>query len=102
MLQITTTAGTKEEAEKIADYLLEKRLAACVQILGPVTSKYWWKGKKEISEEFVCFIKTKKEFYPKVEKAIKEVHSYENPEIIAMGIDQGSKEYFDWIQKELK
>jgi|SRR3989344_988981 len=100
-IQVLTTTATKEDAEKIADHLLEKRFAACVQIIGPINSKYWWKGRRETSKEFLCLIKTKKELYPKVEKAIKKMHPYENPEIIAIHIERGSKDYFDWIQKEL-
>jgi len=100
-IQIGTTAGSRSEAEKISRTLVERRLAACVQILGPITSTYWWEGKIEQSEEFLCLIKTRGDKYSAVETAIKEVHSYKVPEILAVPIAFGSSDYIDWVAKEL-
>ena len=100
-IQITTTTETKEQAENIAQHLVETKLAACVQILGPITSIYRWKGKVENAQEWLCLIKTRDNLYAKVEAAIKSVHSYETPEIIAVPIIKGSKEYLHWIDDEL-
>lgn len=100
-IQVLTTTEKKEEAEKIAKILVEKKIAACVQIFGPITSTYWWKEKIEKAEEWLCFIKTKKNLYDEVEKAIKEIHSYEVPEIIAIPIISGSKEYLEWLNCSL-
>ena len=83
----------KEDTEKIAKALVEKRLAGCIQIVGPIGSTYWWKDKVETAEEWLCFIKSKKSLYDELEKAIKEIHSYEAPEIIAMPIVRRSKDY---------
>jgi periplasmic divalent cation tolerance protein len=99
-LQVTTTTETKEQAEKIAKYLVEKKFAACVQIVGPITSIYRWKGKVEEAHEWLCLIKTRDVFYDRVEKAIKKLHSYETPEIIAVPIVKGSKEYLNWLDDE--
>ena len=99
-IQITTTTETKEEAEKIAQYLVVEKLAACVQIAGPITSIYRWKGKVENTQEWLCLIKTREELYDKVETAIKKLHSYETPEIIAVPIIKGSKEYLNWLDDE--
>lgn len=101
-IQVFTTAGTREDAEKIAAALAGKRLAACVQVFGPISSTYWWKGKLEKAEEWGCFIKSTADLYTRIEKALKEVHPYENPEIIVTPIVAGSKEYLDWVKKETK
>ena len=101
-IQITTTTETKEQAEKIAQYLVETKLAACVQVTGPITSIYRWKGKVENAQEWLCLIKTQDDLYGKVEAAIKSLHSYEIPEIIAVPIVKGSKEYLKWIDNELE
>jgi periplasmic divalent cation tolerance protein len=96
-IQITTTTETKEEAQKIANYLVEQKLAACVQITGPITSVYRWKGKVENTQEWLCMIKTREELFSKAETAIKKMHSYETPEIVAVPIVKGSKEYLIWL-----
>jgi periplasmic divalent cation tolerance protein len=99
-IQVTTTTESKEQAQAIARHLVEARLAACVQISGPITSTYRWKGKLETAEEWLCLIKTRKSLYPELEMAIRSLHSYETPEIIAVPIVQGSKEYLRWIDDE--
>lgn len=99
-IQVTTTASTKDEAAKIAAALLEQRLAACVQVVGPIESHYWWKGKIERSGEWLCIIKTVRKRYPAVESAILANHSYEVPEIVACPIEGGSELYLDWLHRE--
>ena len=101
-IQISTTTETKEQAQKIAQYLVEAKLAACVQITGPITSIYRWKGKVENAQEWFCLIKTTDDLYNKVEAAIKDLHTYETPEIIAVPIVKGSKEYLKWIDDEAR
>lgn len=99
-IQISTTTDSKEQAQKIAKYLVEKKLAACVQINGPIESIYRWKGKVENAQEWLCLIKTREDCFSKVEAAIKKIHPYETPEIIAVPIVKGSKEYLNWLDKE--
>jgi len=101
-IQVFTTTEKKEDAEKIAKVLIERRLAGCIQIVGPIVSTYWWKNNVEKAEEWLCFIKSKKTLYDELEKAIKEIHPYETPEIIAMPIVCGSKDYLEWLKSELK
>ena len=101
-IQVLTTAGSEAEAEEIAAALLEQRLAACVQALGPVVSRYRWQGKLERGEEWQCLAKTEAALYDRVEAAIRAVHSYEEPEIIAIPILTGSKGYLDWVSAEVK
>ena len=96
-LQATTAAGSREEADRIATALVERRLAACVQIVGPVQSVYRWQGQVERSEEWLCQIKTTRQHYAAVEAAIRELHSYECPEIIATPIVAGSAAYLQWM-----
>lgn len=101
-IQVTTTVSNKEEAEKISQTVIEKRLSGCVQIIGPITSTYWWKQKIETSEEWLCIMKSRADLYQELESAIKQVHSYDVPEILATKIAKGSKNYLRWLEKELK
>ncbi len=101
-LQVITVAGSKEEAERISQTVVENRLAGCGQVLGPVTSTYWWKGKIDKTEEWVCLIKSRTDLYEELERAIRQVHSYEVPEILAMPIATGSKSYLNWLESELE
>ena len=99
-IQISTTTETKEQAQKIARYLVEQKLAACVQITSPIESIYRWKGKVETTSEWLCLIKTCQSLFDKVEAVIKKLHPYETPEIIAVPIVKGSKEYLAWLNNE--
>ncbi|HUX35865.1 MAG TPA: divalent-cation tolerance protein CutA [Candidatus Paceibacterota bacterium] len=100
-IKIYTTVAKKSDAERIAKILSEKKLSACTQIAGPITSVYKWKGKLEKSKEWMCSAKARKGDYKKIEKAIKEIHPYKLPEIIALPIVGGSPEYFNWMRKEI-
>lgn len=100
-IQVTTTTKKKEDAEKIAISLVERKIAACAQIAGPIISIYRWKGKIETAEEWQCVIKSRKNLYDEIEKAIRAVHTYEVPEIIAVPIVAGSVDYLEWIDGEL-
>ncbi|MGD9022611.1 MAG: divalent-cation tolerance protein CutA [Deltaproteobacteria bacterium] len=101
-LQVVTTTQNREDANKIARLLVEKRLAACVQLCGPIESIYWWKENLETTAEWICYIKTHRNLYDKVEEAIKTIHPYETPEIIALPIVSGSHEYLEWIGHETR
>jgi len=100
IIQVSTTIDKKEDAERISKAIVENRLAACVQISGPITSIYWWKDNMEETEEWLLTMKTRKEIYPRLEQAIKNFHPYEVPEIVAVPIIAGSKDYLDWVEKE--
>lgn len=95
-----TTFARKEEAENVAKTLLKEKLAACVQLI-PIESKYLWQGKIEESKEILCLIKTKEKLFNKLEKRIKELHSYSVPEIIMLRIEDGNKEYLKWLEENL-
>jgi periplasmic divalent cation tolerance protein len=96
-VQVLTTAGSEEEAGRIAAVLVERRLAACVQVVGPIVSRYRWQGAIEEEREWQCLAKTTYAAYDAVEAAIREAHSYEEPEIIATPIVAGSAAYLAWI-----
>lgn len=100
-IQVLTTAGSEEEAGSIAEMLVERRLAACVQVVGPVVSRYRWQGAIEEGREWQCLAKTTRAAYESVEATIREVHSYDEPEIIATPIVAGSTGYLAWIENEV-
>jgi periplasmic divalent cation tolerance protein len=100
-VQVLTTAGSEEEAERIGTALLEQRLAACVQTLGPIVSRYRWQGKLEREQEWQCLAKTEARLYEEVEAAIRAVHSYEEPEILAIPVLAGSRGYLEWVSSNL-
>ena len=82
---------------RIAEALVEQQLAACVNVLAPCTSVYRWGAKLEQAEELPLLIKTREALYPAVERAIRALHPYELPEIIAVPIERGLPEYLDWV-----
>lgn len=99
-IQVITSVDSEEKAEEIARKLLEQRLAGCVQVLGPIKSRYWWEGKLEEAQEWLCLIKARASDYKAIEASIKEVHPYTVPEILAMPITQGNPDYLDWLRRE--
>ncbi len=98
---VSTTTASREDAEKIGFKITEKKLSACSQVEGPITSVYWWKEKLEKEEEWRCTFKTAKRLFPEIEKEIKRSHPYETPEIIATEIVDGSAEYLDWLRSQI-
>lgn len=100
-VQVLTTAGSEEEAERIASTLVEQRLAACVQVAGPIASHYRWQGKLEREQEWQCLAKTEAGLYERVEDAIRAIHSYDEPEILAIPVLAGSDGYLEWISENV-
>ncbi|MCZ2523399.1 divalent-cation tolerance protein CutA [Streptomyces sp. NPDC059506] len=99
-LAVLTTADSAERAEALAAGAVEKRLAACAQVDGPVRSVYRWQGKVEHDAEWRVLYKTTAARYPELEAHIKAVHTYDTPEIIATPITAGSDEYLAWLSTE--
>jgi len=99
---VLTTAGSADEARRIAEVLLERGLAACVSIAPKGVSIYRWKGKTEESEEWLLWIKTTEAAFEQVRDTILEVHSYELPECMCLAIENGSEDYLQWIQKSVE
>jgi periplasmic divalent cation tolerance protein len=98
--QVTVAAGTHDEAVHVADALLDARLAACVQIVGPVESRFWWQGGREVADEWLCLVKTRTVLIERVTAAVRAVHSYETPEIVAVPIIGGDPAYLAWLETE--
>ena len=99
-IQVATTTESNEEAQRIARALVERRLAACVHVAGPIRSVYWWQGQLETAEEWRLQIKSRRELFESLERAIRELHSYDVPEILAVPIVAGSEDYLDWLKRE--
>jgi periplasmic divalent cation tolerance protein len=100
-LQVVTTTETKDDAARIAAALVERRLAGCVQMVGPITSTFRWEGKVQTAEEWLCIAKTRRDLYAQVEAVIRELHPYQVPEILATAVAAGSRAYLDWLDGEL-
>ena len=92
----------QESADSIADAILQDRLAACVNILPEVKSKYWWKGKLNTDSESLLIVKTRDDLVEKLTAKIKEAHPYEVPEVIAFEIKEGNADYLRWIGEETR
>ena len=94
---VLTTTGSRDEADRLATALVERQLAGCVQILGPITSVYRWQGAVERGEEWLCVIKSLEAKFPALKVAIKELHSYDTPQIVMLPITAGSADYLAWL-----
>jgi periplasmic divalent cation tolerance protein len=99
-VQVTTTVGSREAADRLAEEVVTARLAACAQVVGPVVSTYRWRGSVERAEEWYCHLKTTRGRLGAVIDAIRARHSYELPEIVAVPLD-GSEEYLRWIAENV-
>ena len=100
MINVITSVDGREALEKIGRRLLEKRLVACLQIIGPVRSVYWWKGRLEEAEEWIGVMKTRRELYGEVEAEIRALHPYEMPQIEAIEAVSVLPAYEGWLIDE--
>ncbi len=101
-IQVVTTAATRDDLVRIAERVVTDRLAACVQIEGPVTSIYRWQGRLETAEEWRCTIKSLRSTESELVRVIREIHPYELAEIITLPILGGSPAYLEWVETEIK
>ena len=100
-MKLVISTCTEKEAEGLATKLLEERLVACVNIVNGVISKYWWEGNLETDKESMLFMKTEDSLVNKLIERIKEIHSYNVPEIVAFDIKGGNLDYLNWIKAVL-
>jgi periplasmic divalent cation tolerance protein len=98
---VLSTAGSEEEARKIAHHLVERKLAACVNIVSQIESIYRWQSKVESSREWLLLIKTTAERFSAVRDAITELHAYDLPECVAISIEDGSAAYLNWLTESV-
>lgn len=96
---VLVTVRNKQEAEKIARELLEEKLIACANVVGPVSSHFHWDGKVEQAEEFLVLLKSRGDLFEKLSERVTALHSYEVPEVLAVPVVAGSKGYLDWLAK---
>jgi len=99
---VIMTAANKEEAVKIVHHLFSERLIACANIVGPVSSLFWWEEKIDETDEFLVFMKSKKKLFERLSERAKEIHSYQVPEIIALPVIEGLPSYLDWLGASLQ
>ncbi len=99
---VIMTATDKEEAVRIVRLLLREKLIACANIVGLVSSLYWWEGKIDEADEFLVFMKSKKELFKRLSERVKEIHSYHVPEIIAVPVVESTPSYLDWLGTSLE
>jgi len=99
---MATTTASRASARRIARALVDRRLAACMQIVGPIESIYRWHGKVETAREWLCFIKTTQARYRELAAAIESLHPYDTPEIIAVPIAAGSRRYLEWLAASVR
>ena len=100
IIKVIITFDSRKIAEEIGRDLVRRRLASCAQISGPIKSIYWWKGKIEEAEEWVCTLKSRKDLYETIEKEIRVLHPYDVPQIIATDIHHALPEYVEWVKCE--
>jgi len=100
-LLVLTTAGSKTEARKIAEALVERRLAACVNIVPGIMSVYRWEGKVAEAAEYLLLIKTVEAREEQLRRAIRELHSYQVPEFVTLSVNSGSAEYLKWLEESV-
>jgi periplasmic divalent cation tolerance protein len=100
-LLVLSTAASEAEARKIAQALVERKLAACVNIVPKIVSVYKWQGRVESADEHLLIIKTTRKCGEKVMTAVRELHSYELPECLAIAVDSGSQEYLRWLAESV-
>ncbi|HVO32348.1 MAG TPA: divalent-cation tolerance protein CutA [Elusimicrobiota bacterium] len=98
---VFVTAPDSKEASRLSRALVEGKLAACVNIVPGISSRYWWKGKIETAREALLVIKTSSTKYMALERRIRQLHSYSVPEILALPVDRGSRPYLRWIAESL-
>lgn len=99
---VLMTAASREEAVRIAEHLVEARLAACVQLIPGMESVYWWEEKIERSPETLLLAKTTEDKFEEIEVVVRSIHSYTTPEIIALPITSGSAPYLEWLEKTVR
>ena len=99
---VLVTASSKQEAETLAEKLLEAKLIACANVLGPVSSHFHWEGKIERAEEYLVLMKSRSNLFGALEEKVRSLHSYEVPEVLALPVAAGSKPYLDWLSGVLK
>lgn len=96
---VLTTLPSRPQAEKLAQRVLQEKLAACVNVIGPARSFFWWEGKIDRAKEHLLLIKTHRSLFSQLRRFLEKNHPYEVPEIVALPIERGNAAYLDWIRR---
>ncbi|MEU6427632.1 divalent-cation tolerance protein CutA [Microbispora sp. NPDC046973] len=99
-IEVRVTSDSRDEADRIASAVVARRLAACAQVVAPISSTYWWAGEVGQAEEWLLLMKTTADRFEDLAACVRELHSYEVPEIVAVPIVQGTPDYLEWIRRE--
>ncbi|GLW10311.1 hypothetical protein Misp01_54390 [Microtetraspora sp. NBRC 13810] len=99
-IEVHVTAGDRDEAERMCSAVVERRLASAAQVVAPISSTYWWAGEVRRSEEWLVFMKTTGDRFEELAACVRELHSYEVPQIIAVPLVYGTADYLEWIRRE--
>ena len=101
-VQVSTTLPDEATARRFGRQLVEERLAACAQVMGPISSYYWWKGRVDEALEWYCYLKTTAAAAAELSRRINELHPYDVPEIIVVAIKEGDTNYLRWIDESVR
>ncbi|WP_432869240.1 divalent-cation tolerance protein CutA [Microbispora rosea] len=99
-IEVRITVGNPDEAKKLASVVVRRRLVACAQVIGTIASTYWWEGQVQQAQEWLLLMKTTADRFDDLAACVRELHSYEVPEIVAVPIVQGTPDYLEWIRRE--
>ncbi len=99
-IEVRVTSDSRDEADRIASAVVARRLAACAQVVAPISSTYRWGGEVQQAEEWLLLMKTTADRFENLAACVRELHSYEVPEIVAVPIVQGTQDYLEWIRGE--
>jgi Uncharacterized protein involved in tolerance to divalent cations len=99
-VEVRVTTDNRQEADGIASAVVSRRLAACAQVVAQISSAYWWEGEVQQAEEWLLLMKTTADRFDDLAACVRELHSYEVPEIVAVPIVQGTPDYLEWIRRE--
>jgi periplasmic divalent cation tolerance protein len=102
LYQLSVTASSEQEAKRLAQLAVSQRLAACAQVVGPIVSTYWWHGRVESADEWLCLMKTAGDRVDAAIAAVRAAHSYDTPEILAVPIAAGDRDYLAWVLHETR
>lgn len=102
LCQVVTTVGSQEAAQALAESAVLARLAACAQVLGPLSSTYWWEGELRTAEEWQVVFKTSRDRYPDLQAHILDRHEYDVPEVLALPVLDGNPVYLAWVAEETR
>jgi periplasmic divalent cation tolerance protein len=101
-IQVITTVEKQADGLALARLLVERHLAGCVQVIGPITSVYRWRGAIETTGEWLCLIKSREDLYEALEATVREAHPYEVPELLALPVVKGNSDYLEWLDDALR